>query len=565
MLLGKAKRCGIECGTASSKLALLSREKGELYLEGVFVEEEPFGFRIDGSGRSPEDVLRGLLSQADIVGSRAVLAINNAVESCFLILPQVAPSDAEGAIRLQARKMLSWKEDDPLVSHVETDYLAGRFGSYVALAEWGDIVPYCRMVEGSGADVDSVTVRGCAYHALAVHQGWFRANSCVMVVDVGAVATCVHVLDASGILFSREIAVAGDALTKTLTTEITVADGIVHLDPSEAEEAKISGHLVRHDGQHPKGQASQGPSSGDQAGVVSSGAGTGADIHMEAMMRPTVERISSELLRSIKYFKDNAGRDVECVYLTGGGSEQKHLSGFLEKSIPVPVKRIDPFEGMSFASEKVKQRARKWQSRFSVAVGLALLSEPSILLLSKGARMSRRLARYANIAVAAILLLGFIPALAGGVFSAVRLRMLSSRNDFLRDEIARENAQLNEAGALRMKKEQAEQRLALLGQAVAPGPIWAGVLNALAAAVPEGVILTDAFSQSDHEGGRKFVVRGEVSRAAGTFDTATSSFASSLNESIFFSDVRISMAEAKRGGNSLGKFEIQCKLVYGGK
>ena len=50
---------------------------------------------------------------------------------------------------------------------------------------------------------------------------------------------------------------------------------------------------------------------------------------MEVLVRPVIERITSEIMRTVQFFTDNAGKKVNAVFLTGGTAELQILRSHL--------------------------------------------------------------------------------------------------------------------------------------------------------------------------------------------------------------------------------------------
>lgn len=526
------QRGGLECGTSGAKLVILTHPESGLCVENVFIEEKPFESRIKGESRPPVESTRQILIQRNLSGYKIVFVAEEAAGSCFAITPKMSKADADGAILLQAKKLLSWESSEPIMAHMDSEFLRDRTGSVVGLADWKTLKPWCRLVEGSGGVVDDITVRACAYLALAGHQGWAGAHPVFLIADLGASSSCFYVLDRYTVRFMREAPVGGDAITKALTTEVSTDAGTIHLSEDKAEELKISG----------------GVSQGKE--------------HMEMMVRPVIERISSEIMRSIQFFKENTGQKVEAVFITGGSSRLQALMRYFKQSIPLPVETIDPFAGLNFSNTGVKSRAEKHKARLAVAVGLALAEEPPISLLPRFLQTSKRLAKFAHMAVIVLLVLGFFPLLFAVIFQGIKIKTVRPKIERYKEELVHTRKQQEQIGILQMKVQESSDYYQALNSLVVRDPLWPGILNALADAVHQDVVLTRFSTGFNKDGNRNIILEGRVLPSAAGFDNAVASLLQALNSSVFFSHVSIAGAEVNRTEEMLGTFEIECGLVY---
>ncbi len=551
------RRAGFECGTTGARMVTLVRRNGGLLVEHVFLEEILFESRMKGSARSRIDVSRQLLLHRKFSGCKTVLAAPGAVESCFVILPRMGRAETEGAVRLQAGKLVSWEEENPLVSFVSSEFLRDRAGHLVGLADWTRIKAWGRLFEAGGALVDDVTVAASAFLSIARRQEWASEFPVFLVANIGAADSWFYVMDGHSVRFMRKAPVGGDAITKTLTTVVSIEDGSIELTDLEAEDVKITGWLPAA-----KVEAIKGRGAG-HAAPPDAVEGTPKRLkQMEALVRPVVERIASEITRSMQFFKDNAGQKVDAVFLTGGASQLPALRSHIEASAGVPVRVIDPFAGFSFVSASVKNYAEKNAARLTIAMGLALSEKPAISLLPRHVHLIKKIAGFMPKAVAALLIFGFLPIMALGIFKSVQIRLLHGRIEEYQPrlkEVAQEQGRL-----VALQTQCAEQTayVQALRELVGRNPLWPGVLNALADAVPKDVVLIRFGAGVDPENQDVILIGGKVLPSAERFDDAMSSFLSALGSSPFFRRVSIINARAAQSVSELGTFEIRCELLY---
>jgi Tfp pilus assembly PilM family ATPase/Tfp pilus assembly protein PilN len=496
----------------------------------------------------------------DLTGRSAVLTVEGAVGTCFVILPKMSRKDAGGALRLQARKLLAWESPESVITHVDSEYLRNRVGSTVAMARWDAMSPWCRLVERSGAVLDDVTARVCAYQALARAQKWAEQSSVFLLADIGAVTTSLYVFDRYKPRFLRDIPVAGDAISKALMTEVSTEEGAMRLNETAAEQLKITGDIQAALVMKRVGSpASRGPADSG-TGVAADPAKVAGKIDM--LVRPVFERIGSEIARSIQFYRENTGQNVAGVYLTGGSSRLRALEEHIAGVVAVPVRVVDPFAGFAFRDADLEAAARPQGPRLAAAVGLALAESPDLSLLPRHLRISRQLAQFAAGAVLLILIGGFLPLVGAGTLMRIRGQSLGPAVENARRQLADMNNLQQDLANAQREFQEADRRLRSLREAVGREPLWAGVLNSLAAAVPPQVVLTHISTQPAAQGRLALLIDGKILSSARAFDSSFSAMVTALSSSVFFSRVSIVNAEAKPAEGALGTFQIQCDLAY---
>lgn len=556
------RRAGLECGATGAKMVLLVQRHGAFQVEHVFLEEVLFESRIKGKARPPLDVTRQLLLHKNISGCKTIFVANGAMESCFVILPKMGKAETDGAMVLQAKKLVAWESAKPMMAFVGSVFLRERVGYLVGLADWKAVKAWGRLIETSGGLIDDVTLAACAYQALARCQRWADEFPVFLVADLGATASCFYILDHQAVKFMRKVPVGGDAITKALTTEVSTDGGPIQLTELEAEDVKITGYLPLA-GRQPAHRLVPRSSLSEGGSPLGEGGPAPKRIeHMEVLARPVIERITSEIMRSIQFFTDNAGKKVNAVFLTGGTAELQILKKHLETSVGMPVRVIDPFAGMAFTNPGTRNYAEKHGARLAVATGLALAEQPAISLLPRHVHFVKRVAAFMPKAVAALLILGFLPLLVAGTYQAVKIKLV--RLDINQYQPSLQQAVMERArlDTLQKQCQESSEYVRALQNMVGRNLLWPGMLNALADAVPPDIILTRCGAGVDPGHPDKILIAGKVLASAARFDDAMASLLSALGASAFFKKVTIVNAQATSTESLLGTFEIQCELVH---
>lgn len=557
----QAGRGGLECGASGAKLVLLSKHGATFQVDHIFIEEYLFEARIKGKLLSSLEIVRRFLIHKNLTGYQVSFAANTAVKSCFTILPKMNKAEIEGALLLQARKLLSWEGDHPLMAYISSEFLGDHTGHLIALADWAAVKPWCLLIESGGATVNDLMPEACAYLALARWQEWSRESPVSLVADLGVESSSIYILDHQTVRFMRKIPLGGDAVTQMLTSEVSTEAGPLRLTDIEAEEVKIAGRLTSA----LKKEITLRPII--EADVKAEHAVPGnwetklVD-HINTLMRPAVERLSSEIVRSIQFYRDNVGQKVDAVYLTGGTSGLPALMKHLEASLSLPVKLIDPFAGLNFADTATRRYAEEHKARLALAVGLALAEQPAISLLLPHMKIMKRLALFMPSAVAVLLLLGFLPFAVGGTCQAVKIKFAQTANKQYQMQASAVDKESQHLQTFQQQYQELLEHHAALQQLVGRAPLWPGIFNALANAVSRDIMLTRFSATFDPQKPDVITLEGQVLSSASGFDDALATLLSALSASPFFKQVNIISAQANRAKATLGSFEIQCELIY---
>jgi type IV pilus assembly protein PilM len=195
-----------------------------------------------------------------------------------------------------------------------------------------------------------------------------------VVVNISEKVTSICFFSPERLEFSRDIMTAGGAITAALTGKVTYKGKEFTIDPKKAEELKCRYGI-------PMNTTSEFSEMGIPFASIN------------ALIRPAVERLATEIDRSIKY----AGRsynidNINKLYLVGGSANLINLPEYLSTAIDQRVEVFNPAEALIQTIEgsfEKKSRAifKKYGSSLSVALGLALEGEAGINLIStKGVR-----------------------------------------------------------------------------------------------------------------------------------------------------------------------------------
>ena len=212
-----------------------------------------------------------------------------------------------------------------------------------------------------------------------------NADDCVAMVDIGAKKTIITFIRDNVVEFAREIPSGGDDITEGMTATIFHGGRAFQLSWEEAEQVKREFGFPIND---------------DQKTAI-----RGVPlVEIGALMRPYLERLSSEIQRSVDYYRENFSVEaINRIYLLGGTADLKNLVEFLRMEIE---EEIELFQfSTHFPLNLSSNEAKTFHNRFlelAVALGLALDTRRSLNLLPNPLRnvevvkLQKRLFFYAS-------------------------------------------------------------------------------------------------------------------------------------------------------------------------
>lgn len=160
-----------------------------------------------------------------------------------------------------------------------------------------------------------------------------------LVVDLGAKATDMAVVENGLVVFSRSIATAGEALTRAVASSLG-------LDPTQAEAYKKAYGV---DPQKLEGKVREA-------------------------IGPIFDVVVKEIEKTAEYYRSETKRTVKRVILSGGTAGLPEVVSLMASKLSLEIQVGDPF-GQVAMEEILKKRLSQVQTPFyAVAVGLAMKS-----------------------------------------------------------------------------------------------------------------------------------------------------------------------------------------------
>ncbi|MCM8800676.1 MAG: pilus assembly protein PilM [Candidatus Omnitrophica bacterium] len=477
-----------------------------------------------------------------------------------LIIPALSKKDLRGAVSIELKKRLPFQTD---LSNVFFDFFVtdeihdegGGVNLQVTCIACDRFVldEQVQLLKEMGLRPRSINVIPDAIGNLLPYCLEITPDKTTVVLDIGASCSLLNFYKGNALQFSREIPVAGEHLTRALTKTITTSLGTVNILAEDAEKIKRQCGIPLDDDAQTQYLTDFGVILGNQ---------------LSSLLRPTLERLVTEINRTISfYIKTFKSEPIEELYLTGGSARLKNLDKFLLYNLE-GLKKVEILNTLQalkgwqdtsvFKQEMVMEQVA---SHMAVSFGLCLGNGGKVNLLPLKERVEQKVI-FATTLLRIVfpLLLTFSLSFYGLAYAnALRYKIWLSK---LEAEINRLEPIASKAREYVLTKTKLEQRKELIKKAEGRQPIWWGILKELSNITPNDVILNRIAIPQKKEP-RQIHLEGKIFARYTIVDLALSQYLMALEESPFFKHAQL-VTSKKDMYSSIpaANFEIICELNY---
>ncbi|MBN2057502.1 MAG: pilus assembly protein PilM [Candidatus Saganbacteria bacterium] len=220
------------------------------------------------------------------------------------------------------------------------------------------------IIRKAGLNLSALNILPDCLHTVFEHELHKHHDKIVSLMYMGKRTTNITILKDENIEFNRELSIGGENITLAMSGVLVSADGRVEISPEEAEKIKVEHGIPLDLEKYPK--FSEIPVS-----------------QLQAMVRPALERVQDEIMRTFEYYKGQTGEAaIDKILITGGSSLTINLVDFLAQGLGVPVETPNAMEGGRI-DEKIEDRPTfdRALPRLTAAIGAAMVGATKINLL----------------------------------------------------------------------------------------------------------------------------------------------------------------------------------------
>jgi type IV pilus assembly protein PilM len=338
---------GLDIGSSAVKAVEL-RPSGKGYKVTAFgAESVPPDSIVDGAiidGAAVADAIRRLFDARKIQTKDVAASLSgNAVIVKKITLPVMTDTELAESIYWEAEQYIPFDIQDVNLDYQildPGDAAAGKATMDVLLvaAKKEKIADYTGVIAQAGrtavvVDVDAFALQ----NAFEVNYG-IEPGQVVVLLNAGASATNINILQGEQSVFTRDISIGGNAYTEALQKEL-------NLPFEQADQLK-------------RGEAVDGVTFEDARPVL----------------RAVSENVMLEIQKTFDFFKATAASDrIDRIVVSGGASRAEGFLEMLTERFDAPVELFDPFKRVAFDAKRFQVDAvGDVAPTVAVAVGLAL-------------------------------------------------------------------------------------------------------------------------------------------------------------------------------------------------
>ena len=347
-MFGRTKSVvGLDIGSSAVKAVELKAAGKGFRVAAYGVEPVPADAIVDGAiidAGAVAEAIRQVFDHNKAFKAKDVCASlsGNAVIVKKITLPVMTESELDESIYWEAEQYIPFDIQDVNLDYQILDPGTGpdSRGSMEVLlvaAKKEKIGDYTGVIAQAGrtpviVDVDAFALQ----NAYDVNYG-LDASQVVVLLNAGASAININILQGEQSMFTRDISIGGNAYTEAVQKELDL--------PHESAEQLKKGVPV--DG-----------ASFEEA---------------QPVLRAVTENVLLEVQKTFDFFKATASSDrIDRIMLSGGASRVDGFREMLHERFGAPVDEFDPFRAVMWDAKKLGRDAVEHASTAAVAVGLAL-------------------------------------------------------------------------------------------------------------------------------------------------------------------------------------------------
>lgn len=335
-LFGKPNRIlGLDIGSHSIKAV-------EVLLKGEDICITGYGkVQLDSPEADRSEAIARLLRTHNIKTRRVVTSVSGrSVIVRYVSMNQMSDDNLRNAIKFEADKYIPFDIDEVVL---DCQRLAGgedgnEMKVVLVAVKRSLITEHVDLLRTSGLnpriiDVDSFAL-GNAFELMERYSPRVEGGDrTVALIDIGATKTNINILMNNTSYFTREVYLGGNDFTEAIARRL-------NMENPEAERLKLS--------------------PGDSQELVSDA------------IAPIIDDLGNEIHLSIDFFENQFDREIDEIYLSGGGAKMQGLTDEFGRIFSRPASLWDPIEYLAVQSNSVELEYLKQDaSELAVAIGLA--------------------------------------------------------------------------------------------------------------------------------------------------------------------------------------------------
>lgn len=336
------KQTGIDVGVGSIKVVQLASESSSVILQAIGETKTPRvdWIKGDNTAKATGEIataIRLLLQDLKIKSDQVVVSLpEDEVISRLIRLPPLKESEIKDALRYEAETFVPYPLDEVSIDYeiLEQDE-AGKVTVYAIAARNDLINSYVKLFKMAGLELLALESPAVAMRR-AVSKSVSK-DAAILLIDMGEKYSDIVGMNKGNVYFTRTMSVGGDSLTRAISINLG-------LDMASAEEYKKA----------------YGMKSSELEGKIKNA------------ILPVFANMAEEIRRALALFREDQGKAVDLLVLSGGGANLPGLAEELTRLLGIEVQVIQPFINMDVSRVSLPLDLNVEGCRFSLSAGLAL-------------------------------------------------------------------------------------------------------------------------------------------------------------------------------------------------
>ncbi len=331
---------GIDLGVGSIKIVSLSKGDKGVALDVIAETKTPNSGWLKGDHKKVAELvasIKSLMSDSKIRAKQAVVSLpEDEIVSRVIRLPPLKESEIREALKFEAETFIPYPLDQVSIDYeVMEEDESGRLTVFAIAAKNDLINLYVKLFKSLGLDL--VAIESPAVAIKRIVGLTVGVDNPVMVVDMGEKYSDIVCLNKGNIYFTRAISVGGESMTRAISINLG-------LDMASAEEYKKAYGLKELE----------------------------LEGKIKGALLPVFSSMAEEIRRALVAFKEDQGKPVDFLILSGGGANLPGLAEELTRILGIEVQVVQPFLRIDTTKVVVPLNLNSEGCRFTLAIGLAL-------------------------------------------------------------------------------------------------------------------------------------------------------------------------------------------------
>jgi type IV pilus assembly protein PilM len=334
---------GVDLGNSGVKIVELKNEKGKPKL----LTYAHVDFPVDKKNNLDDEdyissVLKKMIAKAKVSTNKAVISLPNfSAFSSVISLPKMGKKELEQAVFWEAKKFIPLPLEEMILYSIPVEEEKNKKDTedkndfmkvLIVAATKKSVNRYMAIMQKAGLEVVDLETEAFALERCLIGD---ETNS-IMVVDIGAISTDIMIVDNKVPVLNRSVDVGGNSITKHIQKSL-------NLDTKRSEQFKRDIGFG--------GESIQG---------------------ISKIIEDSIETVINEIKYCFDlHAKNNGGKKVEKIILTGGSAFLAKLDKYLAELLHINVVIGDPWDRVIYPVD-LKLVLDQLGPRLAVAIGLAM-------------------------------------------------------------------------------------------------------------------------------------------------------------------------------------------------